>query len=403
MPYLSTQSWCHALLDAPIDPTFKEGLTRFLQDTGRQFLSETPQYPTEPAVKEANRWYASKEGQETLEAVVSQAWAQMSRYAAHAMPAHDARHAMHKVPITALEYVMAENVQGYERVGVLGALLHDHGRWAEERIYGGPGPGMRHARLSFLLAQELLARFELPDVIREQILIAVVRHTSGAVAADPMPLKLTVAADRDQLYGPEIVIRLFHHGQGEDGSFSAIFDNGEGSSVLDRLEHLSRNRLAGPLYAMPMHLAWLQSVLRTFILMAEDADASRVRFAVDVSQQSIRQKRPMGEVGEGLLFNWESEWTKADAVRPRVTNVEYQLKTLFSAPNLAANSEYTKVSLSRLTSLTERQAERLAGALAWAHEARVLNDTRQQAALVQVLTRYQEDRMLTRLAMLLLA
>lgn len=86
-------------------------------------------------------WYESGEGQVVLLDLFGRLWAKMEDISQWAMPAHDRRHPMYKVPASSIEYIQAERVRGYERVGVFGALLHNQGRWAEERIFVGPRRG----------------------------------------------------------------------------------------------------------------------------------------------------------------------------------------------------------------------------------------------------------------------
>lgn len=101
-------------------------------------------------------------------------WKQMAIIALKAQPAHDARHAMYKVPAAALAYIHSERVEGWERVGVL-------------------------------------EPFDMPTRVKQHILLSALRRTAGADATDPMALKITVSADRDQLYGPEFALRIVHH------------------------------------------------------------------------------------------------------------------------------------------------------------------------------------------------
>lgn len=389
-------NWRERLLDAPIDPAWAQTLPQFLGDVGRQFLSQTAAHLTPKEIEEADTWYYSVEGQEILQQFALQAWDQMGAYARYAMPAHDFRHAAVKVPAAALEYVLAENVAGHARVGVLGALLHDYGRWAEERLFGRPRPGLVHARLSFLLTAELLSGYEMPSPIKNQILIAVLRHTSGAVPEDPMPLKLTAAADRDQLYGPEIVLRLLHHVTQPDGELTDIYSERSNNAILDRLEHFTRNRLPGPLFSMPKHVAWLRHSLRTFILMAEDADRSRRRFSVDLGGEG--SKKPIGLDEMGVLFNWEAEWELAHARRLAATDPKRELRVLLSAPGVAPGEQFLQEALGRIERVPHSLAPYLAGAIAWGREAMRWNDQRQRIALSEVFVKAPGDFLLTTLA-----
>lgn len=399
-PCLSSIScWKSTLLEDELPSALAHELVPFLKAEGQAFLDRTQPHLSEAEKADADRWYLSSEGQQTLAALTRAIWAQMFALAEHAMPAHDARHAMFKVPATALEYVLAEDVQGYERVGVLGALLHDHGRWAEERIFGGPGASLVHARLSFLLSRELLSGFDMPETVRAQVLLAVIRHTSGADPEDAMPLKLTVAADRDQLYGPEFVIRMFHHTVNESGDAGTVYSSPGSASLLDRMEHFQRNRLPGPLFAMQGHVDWLRWSQRMFLLMCEPADWSRARFEFDISGTGPA-KRLVGAV-EGRPFDWASEWANAQALRPLAQDAREQLSALLSVSNLAPAAHYRDSALDKLLTVPDDLQSTVAGALLWVRHQVAWNDERQRAVL-QTLASH-DDTLLATLAQLLLA
>lgn len=391
----SIHNWRQFLLEDALDPGLAAVLPDFLKHTGQAFLDANPVEvsPAEHAALE--RWYVSAAGQGALTQFVASLWGQMYPLSSHAMPAHDARHAMFKVPATALEYMAAEKVQGWERVGVLGALLHDHGRWAEERIFGEPGESLVHARLSFLLGQELLEACDMPATVKRHILLAALRHTSGAHPSDPMPLKLTVSADRDQLYGPEIILRLAHHAPNAQGDQGSFYGEKRGKTVLDQLSKFLVCRLPGPLFSRQAHVDQLWSTLATFILLAEDADASRARF----SQLSAHSG---AFPAQWQPFDWEEQWQLANELRPRAKGPAQALMTLLEAPHVAPSTRYRQLALDKLSQLAPANAPLLASALAFAEEQRWAEDQRQALALARIARDNPSDRMVQLLVSLLL-
>lgn len=378
--------WFHRLLQADIPADFKDNLPAFLKQEARAFSDSSPMPLTIQERVAADKWYFSSVGQEQLEALLDATWRQMESVAEWAMPAHDARHAMFKAPASALLYLDSENVQDAGRLGIFGALLHDHGRWAEERIFGGPGESMIHARLSFLLARELVTEFQLPDAAARLVMHSVVQHTAGASAEDEMAVKLTVAADRDQLYGPEIIIRLFHHIVDQDSqSMSSVYGEKPGMSVLDRLSHFLFNRIPGPLFSRDAHVDKLQTILGTFILMAEPEELSRARFARRPVPTASRRGLPTD-------FEWASSWTAAQGALPQATDPEAALRTLLSAPNVISTPGYLDDAVHKLSELPKEHRERLAGALTWAHQQRVALDSQEAVNLRQLAQVYNSDR-----------
>jgi len=190
-----------------------------------------------------NEWYHG-EGQGVLCDLFKKLWLVLESLSISAMPSHDARHAIYKVPASALELIDAENITGWERVGVLGALMHDWGRWSEERIFGAPQGGSTHSRMSFVLAKEFLEDFAIPGEIKWHILNAVLVHTKGATENDPMVAKITVTADREQLWGPEFILRLMHHIKAP-GMCECIYPEGVRSDIFSKIERIFSHRLLG--------------------------------------------------------------------------------------------------------------------------------------------------------------
>jgi hypothetical protein len=394
-----TQHWRQYLLQDALHPELPAVLPDFLKHTGRAFLAHVPDQLDVAHRQELDRWYWSPEGQETLAAIAFRLWADMASLSEHAMPAHDARHAMFKVPAMSLEYVVSENVHGWERVGILGGLLHDYGRWAEERVFGEPCDSMIHARLSYLLGKELLDKFEMPAAIRQQILLAAIRHTSGATPEDPMPLKLTVSADRDQLYGAEIVLRLAHHMVNPAGDMGSFYGEKPGLPVLTKLENFLFNRLPGPLYSRQAHVDSLWWSLANFILMSEDADASRERFRRRLDGSARAASRLLNE------FEWEAAWEQADELRraTRVPDADYAMRQLLSAPNVAPAARYLADARQKVTGLPAAQSIHIAGALHYIHHQRIAEDNRQLDALRNIARTHADDALVQTMASLLIA
>lgn len=181
-------------------------------------------------------WYRSRHGQSVLAGVTGQLWRHLTGLARHAMPAHDVRHAVVLVPAASVLLAHDERIAGSTRAGVLAALLHDQGRWAEARLHGHPTEGVLHARLGFLLAREVLRDTEIPRRLQDAILHAVLVHTSGAGADSPALTRLAVAADMTQLHGPEFALRLVHH-LSLPPAPTCFVDESPGTSLVDRFDH----------------------------------------------------------------------------------------------------------------------------------------------------------------------
>jgi hypothetical protein len=372
-----THHWRKALMEDPIPAEWVTQLPAFLKHTSQEFLASVP--PALSSLQHAalNRWYASTGGQDALGAFTRALWSQMAQIAPLAMPAHDARHAMYKVPAAALQYVVAEQVEGWERVGVVGALLHDHGRWAEERVFGFPDSSVVHARLSYLLGHELLEAYDMPLPVKQHILMAAIRHTTGAGPSDAMPLKLTVSADRDQLYGPEIILRNAHHVIGADGEGSSYYGERPGQTVLELLERYLTRRLPGPLFSRHSQVNRLWQILATFLLLSEAPTASRQRFERILAHRS--------DASEPLPpFDWRQAY---ETSRQHLTNSfspADALDALLTAPHVAPAEKYCLEAHSKLSFVSEDNAPRLAAALRYAHQLREALDADEHVALARI-------------------
>lgn len=255
-------AWYSLFFESPVSLPDRERISEFVHGECLAELERMALLPdTLRELSDAATWYSSAEGQTELLDLVWQVWSRMERLAQFAMPAHDARHAMVKVPTRALQHMFAEKVRGFERIGVLGALLHDYGRWVEERWYHEPQKGAFHSVSSFLLTREMLRGTTMPALIRRRLELSVGYHTNGADAQDVMSRKLVVAADRDQLRGPEIIGRLFHHVPLANGELSSVYPVSQRGSVMNRLTHMYEVNMGIPLKTLAPEyderVAWL--------------------------------------------------------------------------------------------------------------------------------------------------
>jgi hypothetical protein len=233
--------WHRRLFVEPLADHDRDPIFELARAEGRAFLDDY-----RPSTFAAQRgtlddWYRSPQGQDVLCGATRRLWRHLMALAPHAMPAHDARHAVVLVPAAAVLIAHDERIDGSARLGVLAALLHDQGRWAEARLHGHPTEGLLHARLGFLLAREFLRDTAIPRALQDELLHAVLVHTSGAGTDSPDITQLAVAADMTQLHGPEFVLRLVHH-LGLPPAPTCFVDECAGTSLVDRFDHFLGQR-----------------------------------------------------------------------------------------------------------------------------------------------------------------
>ena len=393
--------WRQFLFYDELPDDLSEVLPIFLKQRSQAFIETVQCSFTETQTRELNTWYWSSEGQSVLGQACDALWKQMTVHAQKAQLAHDARHAMYKVPMAALAYIHAEQVEGWERVGVLGALLHDHGRWPEERIYGEPLQSQLHAQISFVLGQEWLAPFDMPTPIKQHILLAALRHTAGADASDPMPLKITVSADRDQLYGPEFALRIVHHIDKKNGDFGSFYGENNARSVLHKIQHMALHRLPGPLFSRSEYVdaLWKQTVQFLFLAYGHDEKA-REAFSAKLTTHPTYTTMVHSDVDlQAWLLQSQAF---ADAHSHTQRTLADEINTLLSAQHIAVGEDYRDRVFKKARYSPEAEKQKsLAAALAWTHQNRLAFDAK-EAERMQVLTSaFAGDSLLSTLCRLL--
>jgi hypothetical protein len=392
-----TNNWRQFFFDDPLPFDLPEVLPGFLKQRSQDFIEIVPYSFTDKQTQELNAWYWSSDGQDVLHKACDALWKQMSIHAQNAQPAHDARHAMYKVPSAALAYIQAEQVGGWERVGVLGALLHDYGRWPEERIYGEPLQSQLHAQISFVLGQEWLEPFDMPLPVKQHILLSALRHTSGADVSDPMPLKITVSADRDQLYGPEFVLRIVHHIEKKNGDFGSFYGENKATSVLDKIHHMALHRLPGPLFSRSEYVdaLWRQTV--QFLLLAYGHDAQWTDSFIS-ALKAHPQHIPMLYTSTNLS-NWlETARTFASSHAYTQRTLANEIDILLSATNIAPGEDYRQYVFKKMHYSPEAEKHKsMAAALAWTTQSRLALDAAEAKELQLMAGVFADDLLLTNL------
>lgn len=164
---------------------------------------------------------------EKLARTVIEFWGEVKR---EGLPGHDRRHLLEdlKAALQArVEVVQAGGKDPYGAVALIGSLMHDSGRLAEERVFGtqtGGEMGKAHAQMSFALTKDILDHFtDIPQDLRDHIAHSVLNHqtwppTEDAKNAEPLKFQLimdepmpraVMGADRLQLVGPEAILRMW--------------------------------------------------------------------------------------------------------------------------------------------------------------------------------------------------
>lgn len=369
------QSWYKRLFETEITEEYKVILIKDLKEEFQNFYQEYDDNPNKEIKDKLNQWYFSSEGQEELLRFTKDFWELLNSQSLYAMPAHDARHALYKVPTYSLKYIISENVQGWEKIGLIGALGHDFGRWAEEHIYGNAQDGTTHSRMSYVLIKEFLKEYDFPIEIKKMILNSVIKHTTGANEQESMPIKLTVSPDRDQLVGPEMILRIFHHKPKED-ALRVFFDEPSQKSVIAAIVRMYFSRLPGPLFSLEHELRKSFKITLTFCLMNIGLE-KLLEYKNNLTKGFFSEE----------MFREDLNYAKQEIEKimkdNSQTKAEDCLLTLLSANNLCPEKSYKELAVKKIEQLTEKEKQILAKSLNWVNQQRILLDNEQYQFLVQ--------------------
>jgi hypothetical protein len=405
------------LLFGPVTEDLKTNIYELLKAEAEQFThdyeagnklytinADVPPQTNEVLAKELQQWYESDSGQQVLLSFIQDFWQLLHSRAQHSMPAHDARHALYKVPAFSIKYAKAEGITGFERVGLVGALGHDYGRWAEEHIFGNATSSVIHARMSFVLVREFISNYDIPYLLQQEILYSILRHTTGAKPEDNMIVKLVVTADRDQLIGSEIVLRLTHHKPGEkdlDLFLPPQYQEGEKydyrHSVLQCIAQYYFSRLPGPLFSLAQEVRTLYKNQAIFLYLALGEGGFEKIFAHYANKKSSLTNFEEDRLAGHEEYLKHQDWI-AQARPEMIDNLFYnELHNLLESLNACPNPVYREMVLGKLEQLDIlpeynedqisqiwNQKARLAVALRFINEQKQIFDQKHYEELTQI-------------------
>lgn len=376
-------SWYKKLFETEIHEEYKIKIKEDLKKEFQNFYNDYQDNLDTETKKLLNDWYYSEEGQKELLRFTKDLWFKLNNTSLSAMPAHDARHALYKVPTYSLKYIESEKVEGWERVGLIGALGHDYGRWSEEHIFGNAQKGSMHSRMSYVLLKEILEDYKLPIQIKKTILNSVLKHTTGANETESMPIKLTVSPDRDQLIGPEIILRIIHHKSKED-SLNVFFDTEGQESIIQAIIKMYFSRLPGPLFTLSKELDRSYQITLVFCLMNTSIDK-----IMEYKKLYSNKYFDNNQFENQLAYAYK----KIEEIQKKEVNksVEEYLLELLSAQNLCPDEKYKELAVKKLENLTEKEKITLSKSLIWLNEERKIMDNEQYIFLESFSKNIKED------------
>lgn len=376
-----SKNWYNKFFKEKITEEFKENINKELKEEFQKFYKEYDNSLCDKEHKELNDWYYSEAGQKEILRFIQDFWFKLTHNSSEAMPAHDARHALFKVPTYALKYIYSENVNGFERLGVIGALGHDFGRWAEERIFGNAQGGSTHSRMSYVLLKEILEDYHFPYAIKMSLLNSVIKHTTGANSDENMHIKLTVSPDRDQLIGPEMILRILHH-KPKDNSVKVFFDEPNQESVMYAIVKMYFSRLPGPLFSLENELRNSYKTTLTFCLM-------------NTSLEQIMEYKNSFTKGyfseEMFKEDLEFALNEIKNIPCEELDVNQEILNLLSAKNVCPEESYKKMALTKIDKLTNEQKNILAKSIKWVNNRRVEMDLIQYQILNDIKMQEKEN------------
>jgi len=375
------KNWHNKFFIEDITEDFKLKIHQELKEEFQKFYKEYDDTLCDQHSEELNIWYYSEEGQKEILRFIKDFWFQLTHNSNEAMPAHDARHALYKVPTYSLKYIYSENIKGWERLGVIGALGHDFGRWAEERIFGNAQGGSTHSRMSYVLLKEFLEDYNLPQIIKLSLLNSVIKHTTGANSDENMHIKLTVSPDRDQLIGPEFILRLLHH-KPKDNALKIFFDEPGQESVINAIIKMYFSRLPGPLFSLENELRDSFKVTLLFCLMNTSLDK-----IMEYKEKFTKGYFSEEMFKEDLIFCYE----EIRKIPDENLDVNNEIMKLLSAKNVSPEMSYKEMTLTKIEKLTNEEKKILAKSIKWVNQKRIEMDLIQYKFLEKVKNEENEN------------
>ena len=312
-------------------------------------------------------------------------------HATPALPAHDIRHALLKTPLRAIEHIRAidptATQDSYLTLGLLATVCHDWGRWAEERVLHECGTGMLHGRLSATLVLYTISQWQknnltqLPIDIKYFLLNAIADHSAGASYSDTLPLQIVVRADRDQLYGPEIILRNIHHCPQSNGSeHHYIFPHPHFPSstpTFYKLNKFNTTRLQGPLHLLDSSLRCREAILERFLLLTALDDHALEQVHVD-RHPSLNQKKQLQQ----LLL---------EQIQFPSTSLNDTIIQLISRPGCASHPKYTDWAIKKFIGLNAPYRLKVNKALTQVLAEQATQDTSDNLSIASALDQYRSN------------
>ncbi len=180
-----------------------------------------------------NSWCSSDQGKKTIFDLTKETLriiSLCSKYSDNLLGGHDIHHFMQDV-IGAMKITDSENIHDYRELVLITSLLHDIGRSPEALIRRNKKLGnelgeevrKNHAAISFYFARHLFKFFPIQPAIKNRMLHAILNHTGSpsGVSDENFSLddisNLTVSADRSDLTGADLILRVISHEGGELG------------------------------------------------------------------------------------------------------------------------------------------------------------------------------------------
>ena len=378
-------NWYDTIFIKKIEMGFKEDLPKKLKVEYNNFTFKYNNLDYLNNVNELDDWYKKSESQLVLLELIKNLVDKLSYLSNSAMPAHDARHAIFKVSFFGLSYIKEEGYLYSKRLAILGCLGHDYGRWAEERIYGHPNPGSIHSRLSYVLMREFLSDYEIPKIIKDEILYSVIKHTTGADDTDNPIIKVVVSSDRDQLIGCERILRSIHH-QICNKENECLIDTEENieNCELEGIARISLLRLKGPLYSLKNIVNDLIIDSNVFLLMCLSEDKLITLYDRFKSNNNIIDKD---------IFNNNLKEAKKIAENWAETDIDIEksLLDLLTVPNLTKTIDNKDLIQKKISNLTEEKKKKISNAIQWVIYRINIVDENQYKQLHDFSLYYNED------------
>lgn len=375
-----------------------------------------------------DNWLETPQGQHAIAQLCDDTLLVLKASRATGHPGHDHRHIFIKSPIAALRHALEDNITGIHSIFIVATLLHDVGRLPEPLIDFPPPPGVsgsNHAHLSFYVAKKLLDLHFDPIIeqnpnslgrallaIKEEVAMAVMDHRTGESISSFLA-QAVQRADREQLVGPEGIMRAIAFGVGYHSvglsqkplpmrALNPYASNGKHSTeISEDIEFIMRNLYPNIGSQAAQRAEDLKVISGTFLWLMSDEKMRALVFAPELNLDAAGEsqfKKPKkvlsAQTWAKIKAGADAEIFKQSTAYSQKYSTLGLLEKLISTKYASVNAYVLKNIRLAACALNPEESQRLSLALAYALVTMEQMDKTDNSVVLSAIERYSGKKYL---------